>query len=374
MTPTLEGAAGLSVRATLAARGCDLRLDVPAGHTMAVVGPNGAGKSTLIRLVSGELRPDAGEVRAGGRTLADTSTFVAAHRRRVGYLAQRGLLLPHLDVLDNVAFGPRARGAGRRRSRERALAELREVDAAGLAHRRPHELSGGQAQRVALARALATDPDIVLLDEPMAALDVSSAAAMRTLLARRLADRTTLLVTHDPLDLWTLADDVAVVEQGTIVAAGPRDEVLSAPPTPFSAELAGVNRVEGLAVAEGLLRAGAHEVVGIDDAALPPLAGEPALALFEPAAVSIHRDLPGGSPRNSWPARVSRLQPHGPLVRVVLSLDDGQRLGADVTPRAVAALGLAADQQVFAVVKAAQVRLVAAPRPTGPSRALVSPS
>ncbi|HEX2857083.1 MAG TPA: TOBE-like domain-containing protein [Propionibacteriaceae bacterium] len=366
MSTAPRPAPAVSVRARVAARDCDLRLDVAPGHTMAVIGPNGAGKSTLLGLVSGELRPDEGEIRAGGRALADASTFLTAPHRRVGYLAQRGLLLPHLDVLDNVAFGPRARGTGRRQARERALAELREVDADDLAHRRPRELSGGQAQRVALARALATDPDIVLLDEPMAALDVASAAAMRTLLARRLRGRTTLLVSHDPLDLWTLAEDVAVVEHGRVVASGPRDEVLGAPPTPFAAELAGVNRIEGIVLDTGLLRAGEHEIVGVDDEVEPPRPGHRALALFEPAAVSIHRDRPGGSPRNVWPAEVSRLQPHGPLVRVRLRLADGQHLGADVTPRAVAALGLAEGQPVFAVVKAAQVRLVAEPEPAVP--------
>ena len=367
MTAAPTSGIGVSVRASVAARGCDLRLDVGPGRTLAVIGPNGAGKSTLIALVSGELRPDSGEIRAGGRILADGSTFLAAPHRRVGYLAQRGLLLPHLDVLENVAFGPRARGAGRRQARDRALAELREVDAADLAHRRPRELSGGQAQRVALARALATDPDIVLLDEPMSALDVASAAAMRTLLGRRLAGRTTLLVTHDPIDLWTLAQDVAVVEHGRVVASGPRDDLLGAPPTPFAAELAGVNRIEGFAVADDVLRAGEQEVVGVDDEALAPRPGHRALALFEPAAVSVHAERPGGSPRNVWPAVVSGLQPHGPLVRVRLRLGDGQRLGADVTPRAVAALGLGEGQQVFAVVKAAQVRLVAAPEPEGPA-------
>ncbi len=364
MSTTAPGP-GLAVHATLDARGCELHLDVVTGRTLAIIGPNGAGKSTLIGLVSGELRPDTGHVRAAGRTLAGGKDFLPVHRRRVGYLAQRPLLLPHLDVLDNVAFGPRSRGAGRREARERARAELREVGLADLADRRPTHLSGGQAQRVALARALATDPDIVLLDEPMAALDVAAAASMRMLLARRLADLTTLLVTHDVLDLWTLADDVAVVERGRVVAAAPRDEVLAAPPTGFAADLAGVNRILGVAGPEGVVGTDGLEVIGVDDPDLAPRPGRPALALFEPAAVSLHRTPPSGSPRNVWPTRVSGFHPHGPLIRVRVRLADGQQIAADVTPRAMAEMRLAAGEEVLAVVKAAQVRLVAAPAPEG---------
>ncbi|MDA8439221.1 MAG: ATP-binding cassette domain-containing protein [Propionibacterium sp.] len=361
-----SAAAGLAVHATVTVRGCDLHLEVAPGRTLAIIGPNGAGKSTLVGLVSGELRPDSGHVHGAGRPFADASTFLPVHRRRVGYLAQRPLLLPHLDVLDNVAFGPRARGAGRREARDRAREELREVGLADLARRRPIELSGGQAQRVALARALATDPDIVLLDEPMAALDVAAAASMRTLLARRVSGRTTLLVTHDALDLWTLADDVAVVEQGRVVASGPRDEVLAAPPTGFAADLAGVNRLLGVAGATGVVSAGGVEVIGIDDPDLPPRPGQPALALFEPAGVSLHLTAPSGSPRNVWPARVSGFQPHGPLIRVRVRLLDGQQVAADVTPRAMAEMHLGEGDELLAVVKAAQVRVVAAPAPGPP--------
>ena len=214
---------GLSVTARLAERGVALSLAVPTGATVAVTGHNGAGKSTLFAILAGLLVPDAGRCTLAGRGLFDLDddgrgTWVPPHGRGVVLMAQEPLLFPHLSVLENVAFGPRSRGAGRARSREAARHWLREVEAAQFADRRPAQLSGGQAQRVAIARALAAEPELLLLDEPLSALDPTATPLVRELLVRVLADRTALIITHDPGDADHLAEHVVVVENGGVSA------------------------------------------------------------------------------------------------------------------------------------------------------------
>lgn len=227
----------VAVRAAVPARGVDLDVALPGGAVTAVLGPNGAGKSTLLGLVSGLVRARGGQVAIGGAEVTGTPV----HRRRVALLAQGGLLFPHLTVLDNVAFGPRARGMRRRAARDRARAELDALGIGYLADRSAAALSGGQAQRVALARALAADPAVVLLDEPFAALDIASAAQMRALLSDLHQHRpcTTVLVTHDAEDVRALADHVVVIEGGRVAEAGPATEVLAAPHSPFARLLLG---------------------------------------------------------------------------------------------------------------------------------------
>ncbi|MEL4503738.1 ATP-binding cassette domain-containing protein [Luteococcus sp. H138] len=354
---------GVRINARVAVRDVQVDLAFPAGLTTAVVGPNGAGKTTLVQLVDGRLRPDAGSVALGGMTITDASTHLPTHRRPIALLQQRPLLFPHLDVLDNVAFGPRARGASRRRARERASAELAAVGAEHLAGRRPASLSGGQAQRVALARALATDPAVLLLDEPFVALDVGVAAVMRQLLARRLATPprpTTLLVTHDPLDLWAVADQLVCLEAGRVTAQGAVAELLGRPTTGFLAELSGTNLIRGR-IDGGQLRAEGVVVAGLWDAPVPdaptPARGAWALATFDPSAVSLHRDAPGGSPRNVWPVVVVGIDPRGATARIRLTLPQGGPLAADLTAQSVAALGIAPGKRLYAQVKATQVRL-----------------
>ncbi|MGF6881904.1 molybdate transport system ATP-binding protein [Nocardia sp. GAS34] len=276
-TPLSNGDAGLAVSVRLAERGLDVELAVEPGEVLAVLGPNGAGKSTLLEIISGLVRPDAGYVRLDGRALTDTTAGVAipAHRREISLLAQDPLLFPHLTAAANVAFGPRSRGIGRRAAVAVAREWLRAVDATALADRRPGELSGGQAQRIALARALAVQPRVVLLDEPMAALDVAAAPAMRILLGRALRDsagafsqqnthaRSAILVTHDIVDALTLADRVVVVESGRIVEQGPVTEVLSRPRSAFAARIAGVNLMIGAAVAPET--ESAHTPLGVEE-------------------------------------------------------------------------------------------------------------
>ena len=350
------GQLGVRVSATVPQRGVDLCLEVPRGSVTAVVGPNGAGKTTLLHLVAGLVRPGAGSVTIGGREVAGRATFAPPHRRRAVLLTQDTALFPHLDVLANVAFGPRAAGVPARQARHRALAELDALGCGHLAPRRPHELSGGQAQRVALARALATDPEVVLLDEPLAGLDVGVAAEVRHALASRLRGRTALLVTHEVLDIWTLADRVAVVDGGRVAEAGATAELLARPTSAFLARLGGTNLLTGTVVAAGLELAPGVVLRGLADPDQPPHDGEPGLASLSPAAVGVHLSDPGGSPRNVLPATVVGVEPRGDVVRVHLVLA-GQPFAADLTGQAVAELGLRPGVAVRAAIKATQVRL-----------------
>ena len=223
-TPRAAGEApGLMVRVEHDRRRVAAEFTVGPGTTAALIGPNGAGKSTVFDVIAGLLAPDRGDVRVGdesvlraGGTAQDM--WVPTHRRGVALMAQEPLLFPHLNVLDNVAFGPRASGAGKAMARRRALAWLREVDARAFAQRMPDELSGGQAQRVAIARVLAAEPRVILLDEPLSALDVTARPRMRKVLQRVLAGRTAMIVTHDPQDVAELADHVVRLER-----AGNRD-------------------------------------------------------------------------------------------------------------------------------------------------------
>ena len=248
--------ADLHVAVTVADRGLDVDFTVAAGEVMALLGPNGAGKSTTAAVLAGLLQADHAVVRVGERVLTDTErgVAVAVHARRVGLLAQDPLLFPHLTVLGNVAFGIR----DRRDRMDQARGWLDRVGADDLADRRPGELSGGQAQRVALARALAAEPDVLVLDEPLAGLDVAGAAAVRAPLRRGLADgvRPVVLITHDLLDVLALADRVLVLEDGRVAESGPVAGVLAAPRSRFGARFAGVNLVRGAMSGPGELRTG----------------------------------------------------------------------------------------------------------------------
>lgn len=331
----------------------DVSLDVGVGEVLAVLGRNGSGKSTLLAALAGLLRPDSGHVTLEGRVLTDPAARVQVppHRRRIGLLAQQPLLFPHLSVLDNVAFGPRATGTSRKAARAKALRHLAEVDATEFAARRPGQLSGGQAQRIALARALASNPDLLLLDEPLAAVDVEIAPALRSLLRSLLTDRLTVVVTHQVIDALVLADRVVVLDGGRVVEQGPTLEVLTRPRSAFAARLAGLNMLPGTATLNGLRTADGTEIIGADPAGEPTAVGQDAVAVFAPAAVAVHVTAPGGSPRNVIRDSLAVLEPQGGLVRV-----RGETgLAADITPGSVAELGLRTGSPVWFVVKATEV-------------------
>ncbi|WP_425860550.1 sulfate/molybdate ABC transporter ATP-binding protein [Arthrobacter sp. TWP1-1] len=347
----------LDLSITIDARNLELSFDVGPTETVAIMGPNGAGKSTIIQALAGLLKPDAGHATLSGQPLfrlGAGGSWLPPHERGIGSLAQEPLLFPHLTVLDNVAFGPRSRGASKAASAKTAWHWLREVDAADLAGRKPAQLSGGQAQRVALARALATDPELLLLDEPMAALDVNTTPFLRSLLKRVLAGRRAIIVTHDVLDALMLADRIIVIEAGRIVESGPTSAVLAHPRSTFAASLAGLNVLPGtlsgttLMMPDGVQVAG-QAVSGTGDGATGDRAG---LAAFRPSSVSVFMTPPLGSPRNCFLVRVDALEPHGGHIRVRAGL-----LAADISPAATAELGLAPGSEVFFVVKAAEVVL-----------------
>ncbi|GAB0101042.1 ATP-binding cassette domain-containing protein [Nocardia sp. JMUB6875] len=380
MAEPSKPAGGLTVSARLDDRDFQVALEVPPGEVLAVLGPNGAGKSSLLDVVAGLVVPDQGEVRLGDRVLTDTAKGIAVppHQRAVSLLAQDALLFPHLSVEANVAFGPRSRGLRGSAALTLAREWLRAVDAGEFAKRSPGSLSGGQAQRVALARALAVHPQVLLLDEPMAALDVTAAPAMRTLLRRVLRDTIggagsehpvalpdsrptcTILITHDIIDAVTLADRVAVIESGRVIESGPVATVLARPRSRFAARIAGVNLILGTAASGGSAGLGAvvegtSEVFGRSEGEWP--IGGRAAAVFSPVAVAVHVEHPEGSPRNVFRVRVSELEDRGGLVRVRALDGPGAAAGlaADLTPAAVAQLGLTPGMDVYFAVKATEV-------------------
>ena len=358
--------ADLEVSATVASRGLDVRFSVAAGEVLAVLGPNGAGKSTTVAVIAGLLQADNAVVRVGTRTLTDTGAGVAVptYDRRIGLLLQDPLLFPHMSVIGNVEFAAR-RHADRSAAQQCAQRWLTEVGAQDLADRRPAELSGGQAQRVALARAMAAEPDVLLLDEPLAGLDVAAAAATRPVLRRVLTAnfRAALLISHDLIDVLTLADRVLVMEDGKVAEVGPVAQVLAAPRSGFGARVAGVNLVRGVLVEPGVLRAepvpGLPEMLWHGNPADHLAPGQDVSAVFSPAAVAVFRDQPHGSPRNSIRVRISGLEVNGAVVRVRAEeqVDGAPGLAADVTPDAVADLGLQAGEQVWFTVKTQAVGL-----------------
>ncbi|SCL53496.1 molybdate transport system ATP-binding protein [Micromonospora eburnea] len=329
----------------------DVRLRIAAGEVVALLGPNGSGKTTALRILAGLHPLDAGHLTLDGVDLdrPERRTWTPPERRPVGVVFQDYLLFPHLTALDNVAFGPRRRGVDRRTARDRAQAWLDRVGLGGQARHKPRQLSGGQAQRVALARALAVEPTLLLLDEPLAALDARTRLDTRAELQRHLGDHpgATLLVTHDPLDALVLADRLVIVEYGRVVQEGDAATVTARPRTDYVARLVGLNLHRG--------RADGHTVTvgGLTLTAADRVHGD-AFVAFPPAAVALHPTRPDGSPRNVWPASVAGVQRHGDNLRV--QLDGPVAVTADVTPAAAAHLGLHTGQTVWAAVKAAETR------------------
>ena len=331
----------------------DVHLDVAPGQVVALLGPNGAGKSTALQALAGLVPLTAGTLHLGARCLDDPATgaLVPTAQRSIGMVFQDYLLFPHLSAAQNVAFGLRATGTPRRRAREQAHAWLERMGLAELADVRPRALSGGQAQRVALARALATGPELLLLDEPLAALDAGTRMQVRADLRRHLADFAgcALLVTHDPLDAMVLADRLVVVEQGRVVQVGSPAEVARAPRTDYVARLVGLNLYRGTA---------SHGHVRLHDGGELATAGTcdgEVLVTARPAAVGLHRKRPEGSARNTWPGRVTSMEQHADAVRV--EVDGPPRVLADVTTAAVAELELSAGAAVWVSVKATELHV-----------------
>jgi molybdate transport system ATP-binding protein len=367
------GSAPSALKARIFLRRGDFTLEatlaVQAGEVLAVLGPNGSGKTTLLRILAGLLAVTEGQVAISDEIWDDVETrqFVPATERSVGLVFQDYRLFPHLSVLDNVAFADRARGVRRGPARRRARLHLDQLELGDLAGRRPGELSGGQAQRVALARALAMQPRMLLLDEPLAALDARTRLGLRTQLRRQLTafPGPSIVVTHDPLEALVLADRILVLEGGRIVQEGAPAEVARRPATEYVARLMGLNRYPGVLADPatgrielddgGVFFAAGH---GPDD--LPVANGTPMLVVVAPAAIALHLDRPGpGSSRNVWTGVVSGVELLTDRVRVAVVGRPGALV--DVTPAAVAELGLDAGQQIWLSAKATEVIAYPAP-------------
>jgi len=331
----------------------DLSLLIPPGRTVALLGPNGAGKSSAVAALAGLLPIDTGRITLGGVTLddPDEGVFVPPDARRVGVVFQEYLLFPHLTVLDNVAFGLRSRKVNRSESQARASNWLERMGLGGHMRMKPGDLSGGQAQRVALARALVTEPDLLLLDEPLSALDVTTRVQLRRALAEHLEGFSgpRLIITHDPTEAFLLADEIHVIEEGKVTQAGTAEDIRLRPRTPYAADLAGSNLVAGVAN-DGAVDTGAH-VLHIADHEITG----PVLATIRPAAISIHLREPEGSPRNSWKTTIDLVEHLGERAR--LKTGDPLPLAVEVTSDAISDLGLVQGTSVWVSLKATEINV-----------------
>ncbi len=327
------------------------RLEIDEGVT-AVIGANGTGKTTLGRAVAGLDRLASGRLTIAGSVADDPAAgvFVPASRRRVGMVFQDLRLFGHLRVIDNVAFGLRRAGADRATARRKAGALLEQVGVdSAMWTRRPAALSGGQRQRVAIARALAPDPQVLIVDEPLASVDSSGRAGLRALIGESPA-RHTLLITHDPVDVATVARRVVVLDGGAVAGRGSVTEVTARPGCEWAATFLGANVVSGLAegtsvtTATGLVLTVATEATG------------PVYVTFPAHAVTLHRDRPAGSARNAWQAELARVDVDGERARVHLAGPLAVR--ADITRRSADELELRPGVTVWASLKATELTVV----------------
>ena len=329
--------------------------------TVALLGPNGAGKSTLIATLAGLLPPDSGRITLAGRTLDDTAdgTHVEPERRGVGVVFQDRLLFPHLAALDNVAFPLRAGGVRRVEARERAARQLERLAPGVRPDARPSALSGGEQQRVALARALIAEPRLLLLDEPLAALDVAARADVRSLLRRVLVsfEGVGVLVTHDPVEALTLADRVVVLEEGRVTQAGSPEELRRAPRSRYAAALVGTNLFRGHVTP---LEPGVGRLVTAGDGGevIVPWAGPgagAAVALLAPTDVAIHLRAPEGSPRNVLEGRIREVALDGGRARI--RVESRPSVVAEITTGSVERLGVHEGDRVWVSFKTVELQV-----------------
>ena len=326
-----------------------------SGQVVGLLGPNGAGKSTLLSAVAGLTPVSSGRITLEGEVMddADAGTFVEASERPVGFVFQNYRLFPHLTVAENVAFSPRARGQGRRAARAAARHWLARLKLTDLADRKPAELSGGQAQRVALARALAGQPALLLLDEPLSALDAGTRLDVQAELKLHLADFTgpCLLVTHDPIEALVLADQLIVLEGGRIVQEGTPAQIARQPATDYVAKLVGLNLYPGRADGSQVMLIGGGSFIVADHGQQGDV-----LVALRPSAIVVSTERPQhGSARNTWPAKITGLTLLADRVR--LDLDGQPSALVDVTPAAVAELSLDPGSQVWLTVKATDLEI-----------------
>lgn len=331
----------------------DISLSIGPGRTIALLGPNGAGKSTTVAALSGLIPLDGGRISLHGRILDDprSGLFTPPSDRNIGIVFQDYLLFPHMTVAQNVAFGLRNRKLTRAAAHQQVRTWLRRFDLEDLADRTPRYLSGGQAQRAALARALITEPDLLLLDEPLAALDATTRVGLRRILADHLDGfpGPRMVITHDPIEAFLLADEIHIIEDGTITQVGVPDDIRLRPRTPYIADLAGSNLVTGTADG-GVVTTETHRLHIADT----HVAGA-VLATIHPRAIVLGRREPTGSSRNAWETTVTRIEHHGDRVR--LQTGEPLPLTAEVTPEAIRALEIAEDCSVWVSIKATEIHI-----------------
>lgn len=324
----------------------ELKLDVGPGTTVALVGPSGAGKSTVLRAVAGLVRPDRGRIWLGEEVLfdAEQGIDVPPERRSVGLVFQDYALFPHMTVLDNVSYGGRAR----------AHELLERLGIAQLARAKPGALSGGERQRVGLARALAREPRILLLDEPLSAVDAHTRAALRSELQQFLRefDLPTLLVTHDFEDAAALADVTGVIAEGRVLQLGPHDELISAPASEFVASFTGGNLVP----ADAVLGPGELATAALADGTVirstDLIEGRVGVVVY-PWEITVSRQLPDDSALNRIVGGITSIVPLGNRVRMRIG-----PLVAEITAESARRLAFERGQTAVASFKASATRLV----------------
>ncbi len=334
----------------------ELDLTVDDAETLALVGPNGAGKTTCLHAVAGLLRIERGAIELDGERLdgGPGAPFVPPERRRAGMVFQDHLLFPHRSTLDNVAYGLRARGVGRTAARAAAHTWLQRVGLAEFAARPPHALSGGQAQRAALARALAATPRLLLLDEPLSAVDATARQRLRRDLGEHLRAFAgpRLLVTHDAVDAFALADRIAVLEHGRVVQVGTAAAIAASPRSRYVADLIGRNFFRGVVGADGVftLADGSQLVVAT------AIRGA-AIATAHPRAIALFPERPAGSPRNTWLATIAAVEPSFDSARI--RLDGHVPLIAEVTKGTVDSMRLRPGLPIWVALKATEIAVEA---------------
>ena len=339
----------------------DMQLVAESPSTLVLVGESGAGKTTLLNILAGLVHPDRGQILIEDVRYLDTQrrVVVPPYARPVGYVLQDYALFPHLSVRENVAFGLRAQRLAGNTVRRRAGEIMERLGITPLSGRKPHELSGGEQQRVALARALVLEPQLLLLDEPLGALDVQTRRTVRAELRRLLADVpcVTVFVTHSAFEAVVFGACIAVVEQGRIVQAGPREELLRHPRSRYVAELVGVNFFQGRVVACDAWGLGEVETPGGTLRVVDVQVGDEIFIAVDPREITLHTIFPTGSAQNVLSGRIIELVPEPPFgERVRVVVEHRPPVVAEVSVQAVRTLGLHEGVAVYASFKATAAR------------------
>jgi molybdate transport system ATP-binding protein len=359
---------------TLGGFAFDAELTVPDRTVMVIVGESASGKTTLLRMLAGLHVPDRGRLVVDGEVWSDAEArrFVPTHLRPIGHVAQDHALFPHLTAAQNVAFGLEAQRLPEANVRERTRAALDRLGVGAIASRRPHELSGGQQQRVAIARAIVLEPKLLLMDEPLSALDATSRRTIRSELRRLLTELpcTTLYVTHSPAEALAMGDRITVLENGRVSQTGTRDDLMRHPRSAYVAEFLGVNLFRGSILPFGAGgEPAARPIAEPSNATVPrvtlpegelllasPGTDGEATAIVNPREITLTLERPSGTARNVFVGVIEELVPEPPNgERVRVSVLSHPPLTAEVTRQAVEALGLAPGIRVFASFKAAGV-------------------